>query len=493
MNPVFVLAFGGTGSRCLEAITYLAAARVIRDPLHVLLIDPDESNGNVDDAREQLQRYQRIHGKIEGQKEGAGPSGGHPAFFSTPINEDLPPGSFYWQYPGNANRFSEKVQLSALDADTRALVELLYDDHDLNHVDLKKGYWGRSHIGSLDLLQTLGNRITQISKTSEGGQDSLETFFARLRRAAQESEPRLMVVGSIFGGTGASGLPAVPPLLRQFFAGQEGFLDKVRLGCVQMTPYFTFGKGTEHDPDSALHPLATQAALYHYALSDAGYEAIYLAGAPRRAPLSDTNDPGGPDQRNHPHYAELAAALAAAHFFESPPRQGERRVYATGGKDVSWATLPDAPKRGVQQHLTSFTAFCLLHAGVFHERFEGGKHKGDRWLHDLVGRNRERSLRGNEAELQDLKTFAERYVAWISRVGKPGGEGTDVKLFGFDAADVKLDERAAAERLSRLRGGKADTWDKVMRHMNSGLHPEQRAGVGWYMAALTASTDRLDK
>ncbi len=488
MEPLFVLAFGGTGSRCLEALTYLAAARVLRAPMHVLMIDPDQSNGNVDMARSQLLRYHRIHDKIEG---GGDEEGSHPAFFSTPINASLPPSGFFWQHDSTNNFFRDQIGLSSLDEDSRQLVELLYDSHDLNQIDLSKGYWGRSHIGSLDLFQTLGSRTVSLQNASDESPDALEVFFARLRSAAQKGEPRLLVFGSIFGGTGASGLPAVPPLLQKLFKEQEGLLAKVRLGCVQMTPYFTFGQGTSHDPDSALHPLATQAALYHYALADVGYEAIYLVGAPKRTPLSGGNEPGGAAQRNDPHYAELTAGLAAVHFALQPPKAGERNVFATGGKTVGWETLPHANTYLLREHFTSFASFCLVHGGVFYDRLASGRHSGDRWLHDLVGKDNQRKLTGHEPELGDLRDFAQRFVEWITLLGSPDA-GT-ATFFGFEGADQKLDERVAAERLARL--GKArvtrDAYDVVMRHLNSGRRFEQRDGVAWYVHALSSSTDEL--
>ena len=61
----FVLAFGGTGARCAEALAHLAAARVLAEPTYVLLVDPDENNGNTQRAVDQLARYHVLHAALE--------------------------------------------------------------------------------------------------------------------------------------------------------------------------------------------------------------------------------------------------------------------------------------------------------------------------------------------------------------------------------------------------------------------------------------------
>src|SRR5690242_5914729 len=53
----YVIGVGGTGARCLEAISYLAAAGLFTNDLHFLVLDPDQNNGNGKRTQQIIQRY----------------------------------------------------------------------------------------------------------------------------------------------------------------------------------------------------------------------------------------------------------------------------------------------------------------------------------------------------------------------------------------------------------------------------------------------------
>jgi hypothetical protein len=469
----FVLAFGGTGARCMEAIGYLCAARVIRDPAHMLLIDPDQANGNVQVAREQLQRYWRIHRSLESPGAGAGD-----AYFSTPINPAGDISSFFWQYPNPNQEFSVLLNHGAQAEPHQQLLELLYDEDDFN-LTFEKGYIGRAHIGSLDLLRTLETGFKGGSQQANA--DPLRSFLDLLREAAQRPEgANLLVYGSIFGGTGASGLPAIPPLLKELFP--TGLLEKIRIGCVQVAPYFTFPPGDSHDPDSALHPLATQAALYHYGYTDVGYERIYLVGAPDRLTTSNSNSPGGALQRNQAHYAELGAALAALHFFAQRTKKRDTvEVMACGSRELDWRGLPQIEGAQLKDKMVSFTTFCLLHAHFLFEDLQSKRHVGSRWTHDLKrGVSGGRQLHGEEAELEDMNRFARRYLDWIKEIE----DTPEVDLFTVHA-------NPTAASLGQLlpRSPDNDAYDAILRNLNGGKRIKQGTAPGWYLTALTESVD----
>src|SRR5687767_2572049 len=57
----YLIAIGGTGSRCLEAFTYIAAAGLIRSSVHILIIDPDLNNGNGFKLRQLISDYHELH------------------------------------------------------------------------------------------------------------------------------------------------------------------------------------------------------------------------------------------------------------------------------------------------------------------------------------------------------------------------------------------------------------------------------------------------
>jgi hypothetical protein len=468
MTQNFVMAFGGTGARCIEALTYLAASNAVHGPVHVLVVDPDETNGNVSEALKQLRRYHEIQAQVR-----ANDDGDTPPFFSTHLNDGLGTDSFFWANPSPNVEFGTLINYAAHDADSRALLDLLYDPDDIR-LTFEKGYIGRAHIGSLDLMRTLREQITTAATVERDRPDAMLQFFRKLRAATQQpGGARLIVFGSVFGGTGASGLPAVPPLLRSVLL--SGLQRELAVACVQVTPYFSFPPGGEEDPDSALHPLATQAALYHYSLTDTGYDRIYIVGAPGREQSNPNNVVGGDAQRNAAHYVELAAALAAAHFFSEPPPKGATEVLACGAEDVRWDKLPFQKESDLRRRLVSFGTFCLMHSRFLAPEMEERRHVGARWM-DVLTAHDGRRLGGQEAVLRDLRDFAERVLRWARELQRIEG----VDLF---ALPDNIGEQALA---SVARGGESrKPYHEIYSRLTATHDLKQETGTGWYIEALT--------
>ncbi len=465
----FVVAFGGTGARCVEALTYLCASGYLSEPLHVLVVDPDMTNGNVDDTLRQLQRYHTLHNQLA-------PNIDASPLFSTRLNDRFKPTSFRWEYPSANQPFSTLIQYQQQPGPQQALLNLLYDEDDLK-LSFGKGYWGKAHVGSLDLFRNLDHALKETAVATEESQESehsLQVFFSGVRTAAQGDGARLAVCGSIFGGTGASGLPALPPLIRQNLREVTG---GITIGCVQVAPYFSFPVGGSQDPDSAKHPLATQAALYHYAFNDVGYDAIYLVGAPDRAQTNDSNNPGGANQRNKAHYVELAAALALGDFFSSPPTTVKGgQVRACGASALSWYGFPQQESPRLRERLQLLSTLSMLHAHFLFDDLQAKRHRGSRWLAELE-RREARSLGGREEELRDLRDFALRFLNWADQIQAT----SESELFSIDSSPT-------SESLGTIgSGGQAGT--DVYHELVSGLNRveglEQNTGVGWYVHGLS--------
>lgn len=46
---IYIIGIGGTGARCIEAIIHFAALGLFnQETLHLLFVDADETNGNLD-------------------------------------------------------------------------------------------------------------------------------------------------------------------------------------------------------------------------------------------------------------------------------------------------------------------------------------------------------------------------------------------------------------------------------------------------------------
>lgn len=452
----------------MEAFSYLQASGLVGQPTQVLLVDPDTANGNTATARGQLTRYHAIQSKLRY------PVQAPASFFSDPVNPDDPTSSVSWEYPTPPQPFQSVLQYAAQPAGTRGLLELLYDQNDLE-LSFEQGFVGRAHIGSFDVFRTFRAEL----ETGRFGDDAVDApnalvrFFRRVSSAAQGDGARVVVVGSLFGGTGASALPVIPPLMKDALADVQ---SGINAASVQLGPYFTFDAGGEHDPDSALHPLATQAALYHYSGS-AEYDSIYFIGAPDRRKTSDGNQRGGPNQKNSAHYAELAAALAIRDFFQRPRGQFGKAV-AAGGSAAEWSSFPSGDPNEFRRSMTAFSTAAYFHSVFLNDDLRKAHHRNHRWERTI--RRAGDALGGGEEEIELLERFTTRYLNWAHDISR----STDRPL-------LDLAKPWDAARLGGLgQGGRADSnaYHKLFEVLNRVDSTPQTNPVGRYLHMLTVAS-----
>ena len=66
-DSLYVIGIGGTGAKCLESIIHLSSVGLFTDqPIHLLFVDADETNGNLERARGSLRIYQECHHLLVG-------------------------------------------------------------------------------------------------------------------------------------------------------------------------------------------------------------------------------------------------------------------------------------------------------------------------------------------------------------------------------------------------------------------------------------------
>jgi len=447
MAENYLIAIGGTGSRCLEAVIYLAAAGLFQDPLHVLIIDPDQNNGNSVKARTLVTNYHALH--LARQPEQAEKKKSFarweklpaPSQFQAALNvrggDAGGQHSIFWHNPNAAQRrFGEVIQYQAQTEELKNFLDLFYEPADLEMV-LDVGYRGRTNVGAVALKQDL-------ERTANVPQGGLREFLEKLNIRLQAEEARIFVMGSVFGGTGAAGLPTIPQLIDNL-PSEVISLDnrtRIRYGCAMMTPYFSFPKGGDANggpgTDSARHAVATQAALLHYAHVPPGYQHVYFIGAPARPQTNASNVAGGQGQTNEPHYAELVAALSAWQFFALPhvPAGNSQLHFADTVNDksdigVNWKTLPVNPENtrsrdAIKRGLTVFTTMAYFYKNFLYDRFiNGQQYEEAGWYRDNFG---ELSLDHDIPVLQHLYEFSKSYLTWLAKVGETG-KSANLRLF----------------------------------------------------------------
>lgn len=304
---VFVFAVGGTGARVLRSLTMLMAAGVsgLDDKEIVpIIVDCDKSNGDKARTIECLKAYAAIHNA-------ASPAEGFFASSVTPLSNVAVVGG---NLPNNLNdfelnfgpatngSFADNVDMNHLTgaySETKELLNLLYDNStDPNRTELnlglQMGFKGNPNIGSVV--------FNDLKNTPE---------FRHFERICQPGD-RIFVISSIFGGTGASGFPAIIQAIK---ASNSANVRAAKVGALVMLPYFKVISDPTKAIDSDYFNSKTKAALSYY--EDSGLNqkinSIYYV-ADDNNPTSLENEEGATNQINGAHIAEMVAALGLVDF-----------------------------------------------------------------------------------------------------------------------------------------------------------------------------------
>ncbi len=330
---LYIIGIGGTGAKCIEAVIQLAAVGLLtQEPIRVLFVDADETNGNLERARSSLGIYKKCYELLIGGDKQQSP------WLKTPIESlDLwSPfdnrstqknlGSFF-----NYNSLSQNYQALGY------LFDVLYTK-DEREVTLDVGFRGRPAIGSAimsqvdldDLEEEPWGTMLKLIQADVGGGKS----------------PKIFLCGSIFGGTGASGLPTLGRLISNKLRSLN-VRDRVKIGCLFVLPYFGFSPPPGEDPDGVYARaeqflLNTEAALRYYVTqAQQTFNTVYLLGNQNLSQVKFSI--GKNTQRNEPHFIELYAGLAARQFLLNTPSE-PGTVVLISRRDIGrliWQDLPE--------------------------------------------------------------------------------------------------------------------------------------------------------
>lgn len=488
----YLIAIGGTGARCLEAFIYLTAAGLTKnDSFNLLIVDADQNNGNGSISNQLIGNYIDLQDLAQPENPRRRGTGllkrrlPNPVLFQSQINSGRTTDA-RWKNPNNPDlKFGQLIKYVDQPKELQRFLDLFYTPKEIS-MTLREGYVGKPNVGSVALKQALQNSIIPGS--------SIHDFFLSLNAGLQSGESRIFVFGSVFGGTGAAGLPTIPALISNL--PDNGVIarenrERLRYGCAMLAPYFTFarGEGNGTETDSAKHAIATQAALLHYAQNPPSYQHVYLLGDPARPLTNRRYVPGGEDQINSPHYIELIAALAAIDFFSMPPFASDTKHlhYADTfskqmkqDRGIDWETIPVSPFRAherprVKAALTSFTTFTYLYEHLLYEPFVNDRvYQNANWY---LNNFRDLTLEDQNTELHRLFEFSCSYNRWLRELGPTCQKNSEeARLFNWNAFEDGHNDDARRNNLGNLTPTAA---------------PSKLANVGWERILEILSSIRL--
>lgn len=332
MANFFVIGIGGTGMRCIESLVHLCAMGMFDNTtIHLLALDTDRSNGNFARLRDLVGYYKTIKGEM-----GAATSG---SYFSANIKYY----QFCPEYDDNHKCFEDIFNYRLVRHEDSRKTQLadLFFTKDVETLDLEKGYRAQTHLGSLMMYRSIVDAADHEPDNEEPG---IRAFVnALIDNLGHQTKPKVFVLGSVFGGTGASSIPIIPRALQEvaykISPAKPRLSGNVYYSSTLLTAYFSFTLPTRQELAEE-HIIATadkftlnsKAAMFFYNRDKTvgkDFQRFYMLGTPdlEWKPMKKETDRtavGGSAQTNDSHYIELMAACAAYDFYKTEPAQLEK-------------------------------------------------------------------------------------------------------------------------------------------------------------------------
>lgn len=442
----YFISVGGSGTRVLESVAHLCAAGLLPNKngeghFYAMSIDPDTGNGNLTRTNTLLNcldRFQRV-------KVGKGTP-----LLKTPLKLATP---FNWSPVGLGKKLDDVVSyMNYSTMPIGKLYESLYTKKEREEV-LDQGFRGRPSIGAM----VMSMQATAKVKTAWNNFVNDVNSDVKINGSAQ-----IFLAGSIFGGTGAAGLPTIARLLREIFHDHCAS-GKVRIGGALLLPYFSFAPSDDQRINIGLFASAdnfltnTKAALRYYAdTKESGYDSMYFIGDETMLPLPNFSI-GAAAQRNDAHIVDFFAAMAAVHFYSVNDGRHCYCISRNNEDEFKWEDLPDVEmydgtKVSVKERLTQFVRFIFAYLHIVKPVLPGlvsGKEpiNGYPWYKDYWLRY---NLDINSPEVRNFQDYAEQFVMWLDQVEHSTGTRS-VELINSKAFRIKNNRaEIEPERFSTL-------------------------------------------
>jgi len=411
-----LVGIGGSGAKVVEAALTLFTAGLGPSQVHVGLIDQDRANGNVNRTQSRLtdlQRFQQLwsRGRSDSWIDWAHAEADANRVDLGAVHVEQLFGDRALWCPDSGDLSLAAMIGQDLAPQQRDLFDLLFmaNEHEQNLM-LGEGYRGRAHVGAAALIAAMLDEDNRLIES-----------IRELMDAAQIGQPvRIFLVGSAFGGTGASGFPTLARELNRIRTSPEfknGGL--VSIGGALLLPYFGFGRPERDDQPvvttDELLPKARLALEYYGRLfeTERTFDRFYVLGWHPSFDLG-YHEAGNYEQRNPPLAPELFAATAAVDFLSRDMANAQHgqvpvMLSARSQQGVRWS---DLPLPGIEQKLGQLLRFCAYWLYVAEPLLATRAWwSGGNWTQALRGKLR---TVDHETELEALRKVARDVLTWAA-------------------------------------------------------------------------------
>ncbi|MDE5791775.1 MAG: hypothetical protein K2H96_11185 [Muribaculaceae bacterium] len=472
---LYVLAIGGSGSRVLKAMTMQFAAGILpSDPVTgnpmkdvtvvPIIIDPHKDNDAVQKANRLLLRYKDIRQSLYGDRPtldgffGVKVQTLKDVVASDKINSTYQiSDSFIFEMPAivSSNNFGKFIGIDRTETpeDAKMLAKMLFSKEELE-TEMSEGFYGSPNIGTIAL------NVFQESETYSALKNNFKT------------NDRLFFIGSIFGGTGAAGLPMLVSSIRQ--DPQATAISNAFMGALIVMPYFSI----QAKEDSAIHEsdfvIKTKTALKYYIKNLYPYLNCTYYVADEAKTNGFSNDPGKDKQStNKAHFVEYIGGLAILNFLQQKAKEGDENATVVGGrkeadehKYMQFEIKEEFPLPLNFTHLgkeTNSQVYIPTSSFHFLARFMQGAFESNLSQPFAKGRGIE-----SNAYTDDMNRFFNEYRQWLMEMADHGPSAHNFQPFEFRTGNSDFSGEIAGVKMKKgFMGTKKFEVTDLIKELNS--------------------------
>ncbi len=425
VEHAMVIGIGGTGAKCVEAVIHLAVSGHSPKNIYPILIDQDFNNGNVERCKNVIQSYNTLRELAK--------SSDREWFFTTSVDfsEKLLP-----LVPQISNQnFGAAIGLPSMTEAQQAVVKSLFLPFQLNE-PLDTGYKKRAHMGSI-LMQ----KMLEEQQSKQPNEKELKYFIEKIKKL---HKPHLILFGSLFGGTGASGLIPIGKYLKRE-------VSNAYIKGVFFTPYFMVGKSNEGNKNSNLvksdadmQAVKIALEIYKNEIKNS-FDSIYLIGSELDKLINEfpskKDNYGGREQENPAHIFELIAALVTNESSTDNSNNSFSYVADTISKNVPLIfVLPNSnsnidEKNKAILNLRNSERLMITHDFAY-MLYKVKNHSEKAWW--------ERQPWVNLKFKNELTNWANRYISWWNEMSNKEWNGHRWENFSISYTTVTKEYKFSA-------------------------------------------------
>ena len=404
----YFISIGGSGSKTLEALTHLCISGNMPDnsKLNVLAIDPDVGNGNLERSSAALNNYDIFQSLAVGNDT---------PLFKTKVSLIKP---FPWNPTEHDKTLDDLMGYQTYSGTPLgSLYEVLYTRKERG-TSLNEGFRGHPSIGAAVLAKKYSVRTGDSSQWND--------FIDKVRQdIGSGGNIKIFLAGSVFGGTGAAGIPTIARLLRDSLSE---YGSRILIGGALILPYFNF---TAPEDETKLFAKSenfltnTKAALKYYSQKDNVFNFMYFIGDSLVTPVKQFSA-GASTQKNDAHIVDFYSALAAIDFFRQQADGQHEFKYICHNETnrFTWNDFPQLWEHTVSgdsefklsERFVKFARFIFAYVHLIKpvlKDLAAGKLRAYQypWFVDFF-----KGVDINSANVKNFEDYTESFVTWLKQI-----------------------------------------------------------------------------